>query len=64
MVFKKYIKSLIKILSQNKPHTTAIRGWIQKYKPERLSYKNLKISEFIIDDETQIKVYSSEFIWL
>jgi putative transposase len=42
---------------------TAIRDWIQKYKPaERLSYNKTKISEFIID-ETQIKV-GSELIWL
>ena len=41
---------------------TAIRDWIQKYKPERLSYTKTKISEFIID-ETQIKV-GSEYIWL
>jgi putative transposase len=41
---------------------TAIRDWIQKYKPERLSDKKIKTSEFIIN-ETQIKV-GSEFIWL
>ncbi len=41
---------------------SAIRDWIQKYKPERLSYSKMKISEFIID-ETQIKV-GSELIWL
>ncbi len=42
---------------------TAIRDWI-RYKPaERLSYTKIKISEFIID-ETQIKVGSSEYIWL
>jgi putative transposase len=41
---------------------TAIRNWIQKYKPKRLFYKETKISEFI-SDETQIKV-GSEFIWL
>ncbi len=41
---------------------TAIRDWIQKYKPERLSYRTTKISEFIID-ETQLKV-GSELIWL
>ena len=41
---------------------TAIRDWIQKYKPERLFYRKMKISEFIVD-ETQIKV-GSEFIWL
>lgn len=41
---------------------TAIRDWIQKYKPERLYYRKIKISEFIID-ETQLKV-GSEIIWL
>ena len=41
---------------------TAIRDWIQKYKPERLSYNKTKTSEFIID-ETQLKV-GSEIIWL
>ena len=33
---------------------TAIRDWIQKYKPERLFFRKTKISEFIVD-ETQIK---------
>ena len=41
---------------------TAIRDWIQKYKPERLSHSKTEISEFIVD-ETQIKV-GSELIWL
>jgi putative transposase len=41
---------------------TAIRDWIQRYKPERLFYRRMKISEFIVD-ETQIKV-GSEYIWL
>jgi putative transposase len=41
---------------------TAIRDWIQKYKPERLFYHKVKIAEFIID-ETQIKI-GSELIWL
>ena len=41
---------------------TAIRDWIQKYKPERLFFRETKISEFVVD-ETQIKV-GSEFIWL
>ncbi len=41
---------------------TAIKDWIQKYKPQRLFYKRSKISEFIVD-ETQIKV-GSEYIWL
>jgi putative transposase len=41
---------------------TAIRDWIQRYKPERLFYNKTKIFEYIID-ETQIK-FGSEFIWL
>jgi len=41
---------------------TAIRDWIQKYKPERLYYRNIRNSEFIVD-ETLIKV-GSELIWL
>src|SRR6185312_1570885 len=41
---------------------TAIRDWIQKYKPERLFFTKSSFSEFIID-ETQIKV-GSELIWL
>ena len=41
---------------------TAIRDWIQKYKPEMLSSRRIRITEFIID-ETIIKV-GSEYIWL
>jgi putative transposase len=41
---------------------TAIRDWIQKYKPERLFYRRQRISRFIVD-ETQIRV-GSEYIWL
>ena len=41
---------------------TAIRDWIQKYKPEMLSSKKLRITGFIIN-ETIIKV-GSEYIWL
>ncbi len=36
--------------------------WIQKYKPEMLSSRKIRITEFIID-ETIIKV-GSEYIWL
>jgi putative transposase len=46
----------------NRSHT-AIRDWIEKYKPQRLLSKNKKIAEFIVD-ETLIKVGSAEFIWL
>jgi putative transposase len=41
---------------------TAIRDWIQMYKPKRLSSKTKKIDEYIID-EPLIKV-GSECIWL
>lgn len=36
--------------------------WVQKYKPERISYRRREVSEFIID-ETQIKVGNGYF-WL
>jgi putative transposase len=41
---------------------TAIRDWIQKYKPRRLFYRKTNVDEFIVD-ETQIKV-GAEYIWL
>ena len=41
---------------------TAIRDWIQKDKPEMLSSRKIRITEFIIG-ETIIKV-GSEYIWL
>ena len=41
---------------------TAIRDWIQMYKPEMSSSRKIRITEFIID-ETIIKG-SSEYIWL
>ena len=41
---------------------TAIRDWIQKYKPEKLYSKKIKIADFIVD-KTVIKI-GSEFIWL
>ena len=41
---------------------TAIRDWIQKYKPQKLLSKRKKIDEYIVD-ETQLKV-GSELIWL
>jgi putative transposase len=41
---------------------TAVRDWIQKYKPEILDCKKIRIAEFIID-ETIIKV-GSEYVWL
>jgi transposase-like protein len=41
-------------------HHTAIRDWVQKYNPERLSYSNTKTSEFlyILKYETHLKVCS------
>jgi putative transposase len=41
---------------------TAIRDWIQKYEPKKISYLRKNIAAYIID-ETLIKV-GSEFIWL
>jgi putative transposase len=37
--------------------------WIQKYHPRKILSKRKRISEFIIDDETLLKV-GFEFIWL
>ena len=45
-----------------KRSNTAIRDWIQKYKPKRLLYRKTNVDEYIVD-ETQIKV-GSELIWL
>ena len=45
----------------NRSHT-AIRDWIEKYKPRRLLSKSKKIAEFIVD-ETLINV-GSEYVWL
>ena len=36
---------------------SAIRGWIQRYKPERLFFRKIRIAEFVVD-ETQIKIGS------
>jgi len=57
------LRKTSKALSQfvKKSHT-AIRDWIQKYQPQRLSSKTKKINEYIVD-ETLIKV-GSEYIWL
>ncbi len=41
----KAISFCIKIVQRSH---TAIRDWIQKYKPERLFYKREKVSEFIL----------------
>jgi transposase-like protein len=37
--------------------------WIKKYKSKKVSSKRKKSNGFIID-ETQIKVGSSQYIWL
>jgi putative transposase len=57
------LRNTSKALSRfvNRSHT-AIRDWIQRYKPEEILSKRKKIVEYIID-ETLIKV-NSEFIWL
>jgi putative transposase len=41
---------------------TAIRDWIQKYKPKRILIKRKKIDEYIVD-EIMIKI-GSEYVWL
>ena len=57
------LRKTSKALSQFvKRSHTAIRDWIQKYQPQRLSSKTKKINEYIVD-ETLIKV-GSEYIWL
>ena len=57
------LRNTSKVLSRfvQRSHT-AIRDWIQKYRPKRLFCNKIKIAEFIID-ETQIKV-GSELVWL
>ena len=47
----------------HRSHTAIRECWIQKYKPKRPFYRKTNIDEFIVD-ETQIKVGSSEYIWL
>ena len=50
------LRKTSKALSQFvKRSHTAIRDWIQKYQPQRLSSKTKKINEYIVD-ETLIKV--------
>ena len=45
-----------------KRNHVSIWNWIQKYHPQKLSYRRKKIAEYVVD-ETLIKV-GSEFIWL
>ena len=45
----------------NRNHVS-IWNWIQKYRPQKVSIKRKRISEYVID-ETQLKV-GSENIWL
>ncbi|MGI0001288.1 MAG: DDE-type integrase/transposase/recombinase [Nitrososphaeraceae archaeon] len=54
-------KALLFLQKIKRSHV-AIWRWIQKYKPQKVSIKRKKISEFIID-ETLVKV-GSEYIWL
>jgi len=44
----------------------SIWNWIQKYRPKKKlsSTKKRKIAEFIVDDETLIKIGSIELVWL
>jgi len=45
------LRNMFKALSRFvKRNHTAIRDWILKYRPERLSYNKTKISEFLIDE--------------
>jgi putative transposase len=46
-----------------KRNHVSIWNWIQKYNPRKISFKQRKISGYIIVDETLVKV-GSEFIWL
>ena len=45
-----------------KRNPISIWNWIQKYKPQRISYSRRKITEYIVD-EAIIKV-GAEYIWL
>ena len=45
-----------------KRNHVSIWNWIQKYKPQRISYGRRKITKYIVD-ETLIKV-GAEYIWL
>ena len=59
------LRNTAKALSRfvHRSHTAIRECWIQKYKPKRPFYRKTNIDEFIVD-ETQIKVGSSEYIWL
>jgi putative transposase len=50
-------------LNKVKRSHVAIWKWIQKYKPQKISIKKKRISEFIVDETTLIKV-APEYIWL
>ena len=45
-----------------KRNHVSVWNWIQKYKPQRISSRRRRISEYIVD-ETLIKV-GSEYLWL
>jgi len=59
------LRNTSKALSRfvHRSHTAIRDCWILKYKPERLFFRNIKISKFIID-ETQIEIGSELLIWL
>jgi len=62
--FKNTTAKAISRFVKRRSHNVALRvDWILKYTPKRLLFRKLKISKFIIG-ETQLKVGSSELIWL
>jgi hypothetical protein len=53
---EKYLKAVTRFVKRSQP---AIRYWIQKYNPELLSFRKIRLTEFIID-ETITKVGSNK----
>ena len=61
--FRNASKALTSRIIKRSSHVS-IWKWVQKYKPQKISQKRRKVSEFIID-ETQIKVGNNYFwIWV
>jgi putative transposase len=61
--FRNASKALTSRIIIKRSHVS-IWKWVQKYKPQKISQKRRKVSEFIID-ETQIKVGNNYFwIWV
>jgi transposase-like protein len=60
------LRNTSKTLSRfvQRSHHTAIRDWIQKYKPERLSYKKVIVSKFIIDENSTSVLNISGYVGL